>query len=405
MREMTEQLTIGRRVAWYRRRRGMTQQILADVMRRTVDWVSKVENDRIPVDRLSVIAELAEALDVTIGDLLAEPSLMDWTRDSGSHTIPALRNALLDYRQITPLFGGAGAEPPSLAELRHQLSEVMDAYQASRYGAMTRRLPVLLAHAHAAAEANDDARGEHAVLALSYQAAAAVLTKLGEGDLAWIAADRGLVAARRSGDTVIVGSLFRSVAHTLLATGRFKAAVQLTEEATAHLQPGLGSATPEYLSVYGMLFLAGAIAASRSDDRGTTRMFLSEADHAARRLGADANHLWTAFGPTNVAIHRVATAMELGDFQIAIDLSSRIDASAMPVERRIRHALDVAHAHTARRRTDQAMEIVLRAERVAPEQVRYHAMSRQLVVQWLRQCRGTPSRDLGELARRMRLVA
>jgi len=74
---MTEQLTIGRRVAWYRRRRGMTQQILADIMRRTVDWVSKVENDRIPVDRLSVIAELAEALDVTIGDLLAEPSLMD----------------------------------------------------------------------------------------------------------------------------------------------------------------------------------------------------------------------------------------------------------------------------------------------------------------------------------------
>jgi transcriptional regulator with XRE-family HTH domain len=239
---MTEQLTIGRRVAWYRRRRGMTQQILADVMRRTVDWVSKVENDRIPVDRLSVIAELAEALDVTIGDLLAEPSLMDWTRESGSHTIPALRNALLDYRQITPLFGGgAGAEPPSLDELRHQLSEVMDAYQASRYGAMTRRLPGLLAHADAAAEANDDARSEQAVLALSYQAAAAVLTKLGEGDLAWIAADRGLVAARRSGDPVIVGSLFRSVAHTLLATGRFKPAVQLTEEAAAHLQPGLGS--------------------------------------------------------------------------------------------------------------------------------------------------------------------
>jgi hypothetical protein len=158
-------------------------------------------------------------------------------------------------------------------------------------------------------------------------------------------------------------------------------------------------------AVYGMLFLAGAIAASRADDRGTTRVFLSEADQAARRLGADANHMWTAFGPTNVAIHRVATAMELGDFQVAIDLSSRIDASAMPVERRIRHALDIAHAHTARRRTDQATEILLRAERVAPEQVRYHAMSRQLVVQWLRQCRGTPSRDLGDLARRMRLVA
>ena len=28
---------------------------------------------------------------------------------------------------------------------------------------------------------------------------------------------------------------------------------------------------------------------------------LDEADHYARQLGRDANHLWTAFGPTNVA--------------------------------------------------------------------------------------------------------
>jgi hypothetical protein len=77
----------------------------------------------------------------------------------------------------------------------------------------------------------------------------------------------------------------------------------------------------------------------------------------------------------------------------------------MPVERRVRHALDVAHAFTARRRTDQAVDVLLRAERLAPEQVRYHAMSRQLVMQWLRRSRGAPSRHLGDLARRMKLVA
>jgi hypothetical protein len=157
--------------------------------------------------------------------------------------------------------------------------------------------------------------------------------------------------------------------------------------------------------VYGMLFLAGSIAASRADDRATTRAFLAEAGAAAGRLGTDANHLWTAFGPTNVAIHRVATAKELGDFQVAIDLGTSIDASAMPVERRVRHALDVAHAYTARRRAEQAQDVMLRAERVAPEQVRYHAMSRQLVMQWLSQSRGRPSRHLNDLARRMRLVA
>jgi hypothetical protein len=49
--------------------------------------------------------------------------------------------------------------------------------------------------------------------------------------------------------------------------------------------------------------------------------------------------------------------------------------------------------------------VLLRAERLFPEQVRYHAMSRQLVMRWLRQCRGAPSRHLGDLARRMKLVA
>jgi tetratricopeptide (TPR) repeat protein len=272
---------------------------------------------------------------------------------------------------------------------------------------MTRELPGLLTLAHLAADAasDDDTVAAQSVLALSYQAAAAILTKLGEGDLAWIAADRGLVAARRSDDPVIVGSLLPSVTHTLLATGRFKPAVQLTEEAAAYLQPALGMASPEYLSVYGMLFLAGSMAASREDDRSASHAFLKEAEETAGRLGHDANHLWTAFGPTNVAIHRVATAMELGDYQAAIDLSARIDASAMPVERRVRHALDVAQAYTARRRTDRALEVLLSAERLAPEQVRYHAMSRQLVMQWLRQCRAKPSRHLSDLARRLKLVA
>lgn len=50
------------------------------------------------------------------------------------------------------------------------------------------------------------------------------------------------------------------------------------------------------LSVYGSLFLAGAMAAARAEDRPTTRAFLIEAEESARRLGRDASYLWTAFG-------------------------------------------------------------------------------------------------------------
>jgi transcriptional regulator with XRE-family HTH domain len=404
---MTTNLTIGERVAWYRRRRGISQEVLAGLVGRTVDWLSKAENNRIELDRLSVIKSLADALDVTLGDLLAEPTLLEWTPDSGTRTVPALRSALMNYRQLTPLLGvTTEGEPTSLDELSSNVAEVWDAYQDSRYGFATRRLPLLLADALIAAQAYQGQQREqaHKLMAMTYQGAAMVLTKLGETDLAWIAADRGLAAAQQSGDAVVTGSLFRSVAHCLLSNGRFDAAVQLVGDAGEYLRPGLSEASPEFLSIYGTLFLAGSIASARADDRATTRTFLDEAERAAHRLGADANHVWTAFGPTNVAIHRVATAAELGDMQVAVDLGPRIDTAGLPTERRTRHNLEVARALSAYNQMDDALAKVLEAEHWAPEQVRSHYLARELVLAWVRGQRGRPSRNLADLADRLHVV-
>ncbi|GAA1934902.1 helix-turn-helix transcriptional regulator [Streptomyces sodiiphilus] len=407
MRGLAENLTIGERVAWYRRRRGLSQEVLAGLVGRTTDWLSKAENNRIELDRLSVISSLAEALDVTLGDLLAEPTLMGWSTDSGHRTVAALRGALMDYKQLTPLLGAAPeSEPPDLQDLRTNVSEVLDAYQASRYGFATRRLPLVVNDALAASRSYSGHEREeaHALLALAYHGAAMVLGKVGEAELAWVAADRGLTAAQHSGRSVVTGSLFRAVTHCLLATGRFSSAVDLVNDAAAVMQPALGHASEDYLSVYGTLFLAGAMAAARAEDRATTQSFLREADETAQRLGADANRMWTAFGPTNVAIHCVATAGELGDIQIAADLGARVDTSGMPVERRVRHSLEVARALSAWNRTDEALTILLDAEQTAPEQVRHHYMSRELVIGWIRGTRGRPSLPVSDLARRLGVV-
>ncbi|MFI1723345.1 helix-turn-helix domain-containing protein [Streptomyces sp. NPDC020489] len=404
---MTTNLTIGERVAWYRRRRGISQEVLAGLVGRTVDWLSKAENNRLELDRLSVIKSLADALDVTLGDLLAEPTLVDWTADSGTRTVPALRSALMNYRQLTPLLGvPTDGEPTALDELRASVSEVWDAYQDSRYGFATRRLPLLLADVLIAAQAYEgrDRERAHELMAMTYQSAAMVLTKVGETDLAWIAADRGLAAAQQSGNEVVTGSLFRSVAHCLLSNGRFDASVQLVGDASDYLRPGLEDASPEFLSIYGTLFLAGSMAAARAEERETTREFLAEADRAAQRLGHDANHVWTAFGPTNVAIHRVATSAELGDMQVAVDLGPQIDTSALPTERRTRHNLEVARALSANNRVDDALSMILEAEQWAPEQVRSHYLARELVLTWVRNQRGRPSRPMAELANRLHVI-
>ena len=80
MRGMTDDMSIGERAAFYRNRRGLSQEILAGLIGRTADWLRKVEHNRIPLDRLSVIRRLASALDVSLGDLIGEPALMEWTR-------------------------------------------------------------------------------------------------------------------------------------------------------------------------------------------------------------------------------------------------------------------------------------------------------------------------------------
>jgi len=407
MRGMTSTLTIGERIAWYRQRRGLSQEVLAGLVGRTTDWLSKVENGRIELDRLSVLRALAQQLDIALGDLLDEPSLMEWTRDSGRVTVPGLRSVLMDYRQITDLAQHEDLdEAPTIEQLKLDVEDVWNAYQASRFGYVTNTLVRLIPAFKMAAYTYTDADRTLAYgrLALLYHVAASTLTKLGEPDLAWNASDRGVQAAQLSENPVIIGSLLRSVAHSLLSTGDYAEAIRLTRDAADFYQPHLTKPSATMLSVYGTHLLAGSMAAARHDDRATAREFLDEASVAARRLGRDSNKLWTAFGPTNVAIHQVSTAMELGDVQIAVDLGPGLDTSGVPTERRARHALEVSRALSSTNKRDEALSTLLAAEQLAPEQVRYHFLSRNLVQTWIRTQRGKPSYQLSQLAQRLNVA-
>ncbi|MFJ2215022.1 helix-turn-helix domain-containing protein [Streptomyces sp. NPDC101062] len=201
---MTENLTIGERVAWYRRRRGLSQEVLAGLVGRTTDWLSKAENNRIELDRLSVIQTLADALGVTVGDLLGEPTLMDWGADTGRRAVPELRAALMDYRMLTPLFtpGQQEGEPIGLIALRRDIAASMDGYQSAQYAWVADQLPELITSALAATRSHQGAEHDEAqrLLALTYQATAQVLGKVGEAELACRGpGTRRRPAQRRSG--------------------------------------------------------------------------------------------------------------------------------------------------------------------------------------------------------------
>lgn len=159
---------------------------------------------------------------------------------------------------MTPFLESSGiADTPTLPELSDDVAQAWDAYQSSKYGYMAARLPFVIRAAQAATHqlTEDDQRCAFALLGLAYQATAVLLTKLGESDLAWIAAERGFTAAQRSGERIIIGSLLRSVVHALLTAGRFREAKQLAADGATYLQKGLGDASAEHLSVYGTCFL------------------------------------------------------------------------------------------------------------------------------------------------------
>jgi transcriptional regulator with XRE-family HTH domain len=398
MKGADRELSIGERVAFYRRRRGLTQVALAGLVGRTESWVEKIEHGRAALDRISVVRELAGALDVSLHDLL--PDDLDPVEPDGhGQSVPALRELVLSYRAVNPRFAllDRDVAAPGVSELRSMVDDVWTAYQDSRFGYAVMRLNQILPLAYLATREAEDVHADQC-LAYLYHAAASVLVKLGNLDLARVCADRGDIAAQETGDPITLASLQRSIAHTLLSNGQYQDAVGVVREGVIDASALTG---PAGLSVTGTLMLVGATASARAGERAEAMTFLRHADQLADRLGADRNEVWTSFGPTNVAIHRVTVAAELGDVQLAVELGSAMDVTAMPRERRIRHQLEVARALSRIGRRDESLQTLLSAEHGAPDQVRRHFLTHELVHAWMRTTRTRPSGDLVALARRL----
>lgn len=417
--EPAEIIIDGRKLAELRRKRGMTQHLFADRAGLSASLVQKLEANARRSASLGSLHAIARALNVPLnallegspeaaqadGDIIQAAAPATRRPSPAATNVPELCDAVTSYSFDTGRFSISSThkgEIPPLRDLERDLRIIFDSYQASWFTSAASRLPALLADAQfAVRECKEAERGRaRRVLALSYQAAASVLTKSGDSDLALLASERGLNAAQAAGEPPVLGSLIRSVAFSLLSTGRLKPAMRLIESGATALEHEIAT-DDATLSVYGMLFLAGSMASARSGDGPKTADYLEEAGDAARRLGKDANYFWTAFGPTNVAIHQVNTAVELGDIKTVLGSGLSLHTEAVPAERRVRYLLDVARVHSIVGNRDDALGTMLAAERIAPEHVRQHYLSGKVVMNLIRSARGKPSIELDKLSRRV----
>jgi len=392
----------------------MSQQVFADRLGKSKSWVDKVERGVRRLDKFSIIAEIAKVLQVDVAVLMdggaSQESRPAGTRGVKRVDVAEIRAVLERYDKISTCYEPAPSAMP-LSELRKAVDHAWMSFQHANYAGLAKTLPKLIRDGQAAdgSGEGDTARSGAYLLAEVYQITSSTLRKLGEHDLAWIAADRATMVCQRAGDELLAALATEQVAAALSALGRVRSALEISVSVAHQLAPRDDhDETPQRMSVYGMVLLRGALAAARLGDAYTVRELLAAADAAAKEVGADENFYWTSFGPTNVALYQVAAEVELGEAARALRTSDGIDPSgyaAMLPERRASHMLNLARAYTQVGNLPRAGETLVEADRLAPNEVRCRPEAQELVVELVRRTGGPPAPGMLEIVDQMGLSA
>lgn len=405
---------IGRRVARWRARRGLTRRQFADLCGRSLSWVDKVESGERGLLRLPMLERVAEVLHISVETLTGTSEVHQARHCLDVFEISAIRAALQSYQAISRVFVPTSAEmtePPDLDRLTQQVTYAWTAFQNAHWPLLGQLLPRLLTTAQVAvaayAGADDHARRARTLLSQTYQVTASMLWKLKEDDLAWLAAERGFVLAEETGDNLLISDAARRVAQGLMVMSHYDQALELVWAGISRLEPGRGTGSAMHLSLYGMLFLRGAVVAARASNHTAARDLLDEGHDVARQLGYDGNECFTAFGPTNVHLHQVAVLLDLGDGAGAIEASRHVTPdglSRLPKERRASYYLDVARGHSLSGQRDEAVSTLLTADRLFPDEIRCRPLAIDLIERLRCSASGTHARELNQLAARAGLT-
>ncbi|MFH8790020.1 helix-turn-helix domain-containing protein [Streptomyces roseoverticillatus] len=384
---------IGRRIAYWRGRRNLTQTDFGALMGQSRRWVQDLEGGQRQQDpRLSVVERAAQVLRVPL-ELLLSDVAVGGGACADAEEIEAIREVLQRHDVITGTCADDGREPLTVEVLRRNLAYGRAAFQSGHFASLGRLVPELLADANLAAaryEGNEQLAA-YGVLSLTLELAEAVAVKYGDGALAWLAGHQAVAAAERSGAPVIMASAARHLVDAMTHHGQARAAAAFAVAAADRLEAELLVRGSDGLSVLGMLYLKAAMAlaaAGESADRDSASAaaavpsLLDQAEEHAEQLGNDGNAVWTAFGPTNVRLYRVAAHVRLSQGAEAVAVAQGIPdpaRAALPRERRAHHLADLARGYTQAGLREEAVNTLLEAEQEAPEEVRCRPHSHALV--------------------------
>jgi transcriptional regulator with XRE-family HTH domain len=398
------QLELGARVKELRREAGLDQRGLADMLKRSVSWVSQVERGEILVGDVGMLQRLAAALGVPSRELV-ELVLGDDAGEAERQRphVEVLRIALAGHPAPRAALGlvVTRAATSSTEQMEAQVRRAWELVHGSAFEELGPLLAMLIQTLEVASRGPESERAVVvAGLADTYQIAAAMLVKVGDMGAAWIAADRAISAGERCGDQALVMAGQLRMAHTFVNASERDLAIHVLRQAVEVARALAADTDVGIVSITGACALLLAVLEARRGRVDDARRHLKVAAGLAKRLGSDRNDYGTEFGPTNVALHRVAVAVELGNAAEALELADGVDPSALSPERRARFLVDVARAHAQRRAVASAVAALTEAERIAPSEVLESRRVRELLADLEHMAGGRPVPGLRAMRRR-----
>lgn len=400
--------SIGDNLARMRRRRGLTQEQLAERAAVSVSVIRKLERGDRDSASLPTLRKLAGALDTTTVALFQPVPRFDGPVDRDDRDdLYAIRRVLQPARQVR---GTAAAvtladaeEAPTVAGVRTSVTEVNGMFRDSDYAGAVAVLPTAITHARRAAGELDGAAAETVweQLGQAYLTAAMVLTQLRHDDLAYQALGLALEAGQRAGDDVFLASVVCSENWLLTRQARFDDAEQAALASAEAVEPSFTKSSLGHVGTWGWLNLGAAAAAARNNRTDVAADALRRARAAAYVAAPYRSPTvahWTAINPATVAMREVELAMVAGDPDAALRAAHDVPDDAKPAVTYQRFQLDVAAAHLEQRRQDEALEILLRLRATVPGWLRYQRYARSLTERLLHtRARAVPA-ELRELA-------
>jgi transcriptional regulator with XRE-family HTH domain len=383
--DFEEALAIGARAGTIRRRRGLSQEVVAGLAGITAGYLSMLERGLRGFNRRGLIEDLAEALGCSVADLTGQPYLApDRATVEGRAALPGISLALNDYGpdEVPDL------TPRPLEELLAWADRANEHRDHGRFSQAGRDLGMLLTElqTHALTAGSVHQPRAFKALVLACVVAGDVANRIaGNVDLSVAATRRGYDMACRHGDPALIGFTRWCWALQLIwLTARGRASRVLTagiDELGRSVRLRGADTLPG--EMFGFLHLSAAQCAARDKRRDDARAHLDEAEKIAARIG-ECNGLRMHFSTTNVAVWRLGIGIELREGGRAYQEFTRtpLDVAALHSEERSSALyFDLARAlvQDGARHDAEAIRHLDTADRLAPTRIRNDPIARDLV--------------------------